>query len=105
MTNWYNPKAQLMFAKFEKEKESGLHEHWGNINSFQNDMYKQVNRLEEECLMKVIRTYLACEPDIEDFKKCNRIYRQGVFDSYDFLYEKVMIGTITRVFNENVITV
>lgn len=104
---WYDQAVHDLFSEFERTKMRELKEHYRNNNllSFQDEVYKNVVTMEEDCCITALETYLGREAGIEDFAKCKRVFREGVHDSFEFGYEDTLLGTVSRVFTSDKITV
>lgn len=84
---------RTMFLKLP-ESDKDKSEWW----SFQNEFYKKARKGEDEILIKVLTAYLKRVPDVEDYKRCQMIYRSGIDDQYTFCYDNFQLGTIKRSF-------
>jgi hypothetical protein len=70
------------------------------IPSFINEYHQKVRKGEDEMLIKVLTTYLGYTPTIEDYKRCQMIYRSGVDNEYTFCYDNFPLGYIKRSFED-----
>lgn len=61
-----------------------------------SEMQRKAMNVEEEVLMNVLSQLVKRELTVEDYKKCKMIYREGVFNKYEFAYDDIIVGTMER---------
>lgn len=63
--------------------------------SWQDRLYREQLQIQENMLKEVLSKHLGREAEMEDFKKCKMIYYRDIFDRYQFLYDKTLLGEIS----------
>ena len=67
------------------------------INELVNGMADKMMEAEEQVLLEVLEKYLGRIPTVEDYKKCERMIKEGQPEKYLFGYDKNILGRIERI--------
>lgn len=70
------------------------------LESFRDEFAKKARKGEDEILIKVLTQYLGYTPTIEDYKRCQMIYRADNINEYTFCYDNFPLGYINRSFED-----
>ncbi len=75
------------------------------VRYWEQEMYRRLSEIEEKVCIAALEEFLRRDSTSKDYEKCKRVFREGIHDSYEFLFEDIKLGTVSRVFEGNKITV